>query len=185
MVTQFLKIFAPSPQKNGVILPHSEISQPIKTNTPSPGAARTFWYSPHSTECYLPGLLLPFEMDHILSMGYVSPRASHLLRWHILVYGVFISLMGFPDSSVDKESACNAGDPGSIPGLGRSPGEGKGYPLQYSGPGNSMDCIVHGVTKWRTLLSSFHFIFNKTVFPLSSGAEPLAYQFVSFQASYT
>ena len=40
--------------------------------------------------------------------------------------------MGFPDSSVGKESACNAGDPGSIPGLGRSPGEGIGYPLQHS-----------------------------------------------------
>ena len=40
--------------------------------------------------------------------------------------------LGFPDSSVDKESACNAGDPGSIPGLGRSAGEGIGYPLQYS-----------------------------------------------------
>ena len=44
-----------------------------------------------------------------------------------------MSRMGFPDASVGKESACNAGDPGSIPGLGRSPGEGKGYPLQYSG----------------------------------------------------
>ena len=52
----------------------------------------------------------------------------------------------FPDSSVDKESACNAGYPSSLPGLGRSPGEGKGYPLQYSGLENSMDCIVHGVT---------------------------------------
>ena len=41
-------------------------------------------------------------------------------------------LEGFPDSSVGKESACNAGDPGSIPGLGRPTGEGKGYPLQYS-----------------------------------------------------
>ena len=40
--------------------------------------------------------------------------------------------MGFPDSSVGKESACNAGDPGSIPELGRSAGEGIGYPLQYS-----------------------------------------------------
>ena len=40
--------------------------------------------------------------------------------------------MGFPDSSVGKESACNAGDPGSIPGSGRSPGEGTGHPLQYS-----------------------------------------------------
>ena len=43
-----------------------------------------------------------------------------------------ISVEGFPDSSVGKESACNSGDPGSIPGLGRSAGEGMGYPLQYS-----------------------------------------------------
>ena len=46
---------------------------------------------------------------------------------------------GFPDSSAGKESACNMGDLGSIPGLGRSPGEGKGYPLQYSGLENSMN----------------------------------------------
>ena len=51
------------------------------------------------------------------------------------------SFRGFPDSSVGKESACNAGDPSSIPGSGRSPGEGKGYPLQYSGLENSMDCM--------------------------------------------
>ena len=48
------------------------------------------------------------------------------------------------------ESAYNVGDWGSIPGLGRSPGEGKGYPLQYSILENSMDCIVHGVAKSRT-----------------------------------
>ena len=58
--------------------------------------------------------------------------------------------MGFPDSSVGKESTCNAGDPGLIPGLGRFPGEGKGYPLQYSGLENFMDCIVRGVTKSQT-----------------------------------
>ena len=57
----------------------------------------------------------------------------------------------------DKDSTCNEGDLGSIPGLGRSPGEGKGYPLQYSGLENSMDCIVHGVAKSRTQLSDFHF----------------------------
>ena len=62
---------------------------------------------------------------------------------------------GFPHSSVGKESACNAGDLGSIPRLGRSPGEGKGYPLQYSGLENSMDCIVHGVAKSRRQLSLF------------------------------
>ena len=53
----------------------------------------------------------------------------------------------FPDSSVGKESACNVGDLGSISGLGRSPGEGKGYPLQYSGLENPMGCIDQGVSE--------------------------------------
>ena len=57
-----------------------------------------------------------------------------------------------------KESICNAGDLGSIPELRRSPGEWKGYPLQYSGLKNSMDCIIRGVTKNQTWLSNFHFI---------------------------
>ena len=65
--------------------------------------------------------------------------------------------LGFPCGSAGKESARNAGDLGSVPGLGRSPGEGKGYPLQYSGLENSMDCIAHGVAKSRTRLSRFHF----------------------------
>ena len=56
-----------------------------------------------------------------------------------------------------KESACNAGELGSIPGLGRYPEGGKGYPLQYSGLENSMGCMVHGVTKSQTRLSDFHF----------------------------
>ena len=56
------------------------------------------------------------------------------------------------------------GDLGSIPGLGRSPGEGKGYSLQYSGLENSMDCIIHGVTKSWTQLSDFHF---NMFYPLS------------------
>ena len=55
--------------------------------------------------------------------------------------------LGFPCGSAGKDFTCNAGDLGSIGGLGRSPGKGKGYPLQYSGLENSMDCIVHGVTK--------------------------------------
>ena len=55
-----------------------------------------------------------------------------------------------------KITVCNAGDLGLIPGLGGSPGEGKGYPLQYSGLENSMDCIVHGVAKSWTWLSDFH-----------------------------
>ena len=65
---------------------------------------------------------------------------------------------GFPDSSVGKESACIVGDAGSIPGLGRSAGEGNSYPIQNSGLENSMDCIVHGVAKSRTRLSDLlHF----------------------------
>ena len=66
--------------------------------------------------------------------------------------------MGFPDSSVYKESACNAGDPGSIPESGRSPGEGNGCSLQYCGLENSVDCIVHGVAKSQTRLSDFQSI---------------------------
>ena len=57
---------------------------------------------------------------------------------------------GFPCGSSGKEFTCNAGDLGSIPRLGRSAGEGKGYPLQYSGLENSMDCTVHGVAKSQT-----------------------------------
>ena len=108
--------------------------------------------------------------------------------------------LGFPDSSVGKESTCNAGDPGSvhwrrarlptpvfldvpgssagkkkstphagdlglIPGLGRSSGGGKGYPFQYSGLQNSMDCIVHGVAKNLTPLSNVHFMKASTKCP--------------------
>ena len=69
---------------------------------------------------------------------------------------------GFPGGSDGKESACNAGDPGLIPGLGRSSGEGNGYPPQYSCLENSSDrgawqVIVHGVAKSQARLSNFHF----------------------------
>ena len=75
---------------------------------------------------------------------------------------VIIFIIGLPQWLSSKESACNAGatgDAGSIPELGRSPGKGKGYPLQYSGLENSMDCIVHGVAKSQTQLSDVHFHF--------------------------
>ena len=55
--------------------------------------------------------------------------------------------MDFPGGSDGKESTCNVGDLGSIPGLGRSPSEGNGDPLHYSGLEHSMDCIVYGVAK--------------------------------------
>ena len=78
-----------------------------------------------------------------------SIPGSRKIRWRRdrLPTPVFL---GFPGGSAGKESACNAGDLGSIPGLGRSPGAGKGYPLQYSGLENSMDCIVHGIAKSQT-----------------------------------
>ena len=65
--------------------------------------------------------------------------------------------LGFPCDSAGKESTSNVGDLGSIPGLGRSHGEGKGYPLQYSGLENPMDCIA----KSQTQLSNFHFTLIK------------------------
>ena len=65
--------------------------------------------------------------------------------------------LGFPSGSAGKESACNAGDLGSVSVLGRSPGEGKGYLLQDSGLENSMDCIVYGVAESQTRLSDSHF----------------------------
>ena len=76
--------------------------------------------------------------------------------WLFPIYCFLSSNMGFPGGSAGKESACNAGDLSSVPGLGRSPGEGKDYPLQYSGLENSMHCIVHGVTKSWTQLRDFH-----------------------------
>ena len=73
---------------------------------------------------------------------------------HMHVYFFFFArvfgLGGFPGGLYGKESAYSAGALGSVPGLGRSPGEQNGYPLQYSGLENSMGCIVHGVAKIRT-----------------------------------
>ena len=65
--------------------------------------------------------------------------------------------LGFPCGSAGKESPCNVGDLDLIPELGRGSGEGKGYPLQYSGLENSMDYTVHGVAKSWIRLSDFHF----------------------------
>ena len=69
--------------------------------------------------------------------------------------------LGLPCGSADKESACNVGDLDSIPVLGRSSGEGKGYPLQYSGMQN-----VHGVAKSWTQLSNFHFTIVSHIFKI-------------------
>ena len=68
---------------------------------------------------------------------------------------------GFPGGSAGKESTCSVGDLGSIPGLGRSPVEGNGYPLQYSDLENSTDCTVHAKS-W-TRLSDFHFTCHRSL----------------------
>ena len=80
---------------------------------------------------------------------HIPDKRNKLLRFR-RAYKWSRHIWASPGSSVGKESACNARDLGSIPGLGRSPGEGKGYPLQYSGLENSMDYIVQGVTKSQT-----------------------------------
>ena len=77
-------------------------------------------------------------------------------------YFKLYSKLGFPCGSAGKESTYNVGDLGSIPLLGRSPGEGNGYPLQYSGLENSMDYTVHGVAKGQTQVSDFHTVFDVT-----------------------
>ena len=87
-----------------------------------------------------------------LEEGHKAPNL-HLKFPHML----YSSNLGFPCGSIGKESTCCVGDLGLIPGLGRFPGEGKGYPLQYSGLENPMDCVVHGVAKSQTQLSDFHF----------------------------
>ena len=92
-----------------------------------------------------------------------------IVHWHLVlglnnIYSCFIcisvELLGFPGGSEVKASACNAGDLGSIPGSGRSPGEGNGNPLQYSCLENPMGggawwVTVHGVAKSRTRLNDF------------------------------
>ena len=91
----------------------------------------------------------------------ITRAASHCLP-PVLVPSIASTLpaLGFPGGSAGKESACNAGDLGLIPELGRSPGEEKGYPLQYSDLENSMDSTVHEVTESQTRLSNFHFHFS-------------------------
>ena len=88
------------------------------------------------------GLLVRIQCSLHCSLGSIPGQGS--------------TSLGFPGGSAGNESTCNVGDLGLIPGLGRFPGEGKGYPLQYSGLENSMDYTVHRVAKSWTRLSNFH-----------------------------
>ena len=106
---------------------------------------RQFWAS----------LIAPF-VKNLPAMQDIPVQFLRKIRWRRETLPTPV-LSGSPCGSTGKESACNVGDLGLIPGLGRSPGEEKGYSLQYSGLENSMDCIVHGITMSQTRLSSFHF----------------------------
>ena len=121
---------------------------------PSSGTHRQVRMTPASSflfgplKCRFPGQLT--QASIVCKQQKVSSSVQRL----VLIFTTSL-LLHFPGGSAGKESACNAGDMGSIPGLGRIPGEGNGYPLQYSGLENFMDCsIVCGVT--RTWLSNFH-----------------------------
>ena len=104
------------------------------TGAPAPAPSPSLdWQNPKSSSLRLTGAHLPPS----------SPESAHPGRSSDFLHCAF--LPGFPGGSAGKESTCNVGDLGLIPGLGRSPGEGKGYPFQYSGLDKSMDCIVPGV----------------------------------------
>ena len=105
-----------------------------------------------------------------------SSHVNHVINWELPAHYIYISYTiektginvrikmevyvtdNFSNSSIAKESTCHAGYPSSIPGLGKSTGEGNGYPHQYCGLENSMDYIVHSVSKSQTRLSDLHFM---------------------------
>ena len=104
---------------------------------------------------------MPFSCCLALTTTLVSLWSMNKCFLHLVSLTGFCteahSVEGFACDSAAKESTCSVGDLGLVPGLGRSPGEGKGYLLRYAGLENSMDCIVHGVTKSWTRLSFFQF----------------------------
>ena len=117
------------------------------TPTPRRGLWSIVWTAVHAHMCWGPSLAVWVQWE-------AGSLASLLFSCGSL--GNPFHPLGFPGGSAGKESACNAGDLGSIPGLERCPGEGKGYPLQYSGLENSMDCRIHEVAKSWTQMSDFH-----------------------------
>ena len=139
-----------------------DFSQPTNLHF---GVLQDFILSPLSTPHTVPGLHLPTAFyvktaslcsDH-WTRGLFIYLTSQIRHFPNLVHYFAQVNSSFPGGSAGKESACNVGDLGSIPGLGRSPGEGNNYPLQYSGLEKSMDYTVHGVAENQTWLSNFHF----------------------------
>ena len=130
-----------------------------------PGLCLTHWYDAKLVTTSSPKIkpkelflkaFTNFHSVHSLTMTNENKQELHKISSHKLWVSPY-TIKGFPYGSAGKESACIEGDLGSIPWFGKIPGEGKGYPLQYSGLENSMDCIVHGVTKSQTGLSDSHF----------------------------
>ena len=121
--------------------------------SPYPSLPPAVWRSPVFATLALLFLFVGYFLEH--------PDSIVIKIYLFFVFHSFpypMCFMGFPGGSDGKESACNAGDLGLIPGLGRSPGEGNGYPLQYSCLENSTDrgawqATVHGVTKNWTQMS--------------------------------
>ena len=110
-------------------------------------------------QVYLEPFLLPSTSSLAIKETFERPNHIFFLDWgKKCIWTVYSIHLDFLCGSAGKESACNVGDLGSIPGLGRSPGEGKGFPLQYSGLQNSKDCIVHGFQRVGPWLSKFHSI---------------------------
>ena len=90
--------------------------------------------------------------------GTMISSVFQIKKQRFMDVGCWEFAVGCPGGSAGKESACNVGDMGLIPGLGRSPGEGNGYPLHCPGLENSTDTVVHGVAKSQTQLNDFHFL---------------------------
>ena len=122
---------SPRPLCNGVLYAFSHFLSLFQLSSSASSSSSCF---------FLLSLLFLFSLLFLLKLMY---------KWHALI----------PCGSAAKEPTCNAGGLGSIPGVGRSLGEGKGYSLQYSGLENSMDYAVHGIAKSWTQLSDFHFHF--------------------------
>ena len=121
------------------------------------------WWGGENEEMLVKQYELPFiRLTHSGDLMYVM-----VVVVNSIVLYTWLELKGFLGGSDDKESACNAGNLSSIPGSGRSPREGHGYPFQYSCLENSMDraawrAVVHGVTNSQTWLSNWHFHFFRS-----------------------
>ena len=141
------------PQKSDAL----EFMRPFQYKHTHLGALSWEWFEFILSLLFYPSSSFFLVSNWAITFG-VSETHGLFITFSLIIFRVYaLPLLGFPCGSAGKESACSAGDLGSIPGLGRSPGEGKGYPLQYSGLENSLDCIIYGVTKSQAQLSKFHY----------------------------